>query len=138
MAATVTGWIAYALARGDVVEDDADTAAALVRAQDYIKYRYVARLLPGYDETLAVVEPATYEAAKLELATPGFWSKTYTPDERKVLTGVEGIKWTVIGGGKGGFQDASPTSSLIEAMFDPYIYDSRGPHFALRSIGSVA
>lgn len=126
MAADLAGWRAYAAARGNqapTAADDAVAEAALLRGTDYIQYRYVANLLPGYDGTLAVVEPATYEAANLELATPGFFTKTYTPGEQKVLTEVKGIKWTVIGdASKPG--SAQPASTLIEAMFAPYIGDA--------------
>ena len=138
MTATVAGWITYAADRGDTVADDAASAAALVRGMDHIAYRYLNRLLPGYDETLAVVEPATYEAAKIELATPGFFAKTFTPDQQKVLTGVGSIKWTPIGGDMGGFEAATPASTLIEAMFDPYVTDRRGPHFAFTALGVTA
>lgn len=137
MFGSLAGWRAYATARGDnaptAAADDV-AGAALVRASDHILYQYVANLLPGYDETLAVVEPATYVAASLELATPGFFSKTYTPGEQKVLTEVKGIKWTVVGdASKAG--SATPTSTLIEAMFAPYISDTGAPGFILMSIG---
>jgi len=137
MVATVAGWITYAADRGDTVADNAASAAALVRAKDHIAYRYLNRLLPGYDDTLAVVDPGTYEAAKLELATPGLFAGTFTPDQRKVLTGVGSVRWTVVSGGKGGFQDASATSVLIEAMFDPYVTDRRGPHFGFTAVGKT-
>lgn len=137
MFGTLAGWRAYATERGD----DAPTAAAddvagaaLVRASDYIQYHYVANLVAGYDETLAVVEPATYVAASLELSTPGFFSKTYTPGEQKVLTEVKGIKWTVVGDvSKAG--SATPTSTLIDAMFGPYLIESDAAGFMLMSIG---
>lgn len=137
MYGSLTDWRAYALARGNTAPTDAtdDVAeAALVRASDHIQYRYVANLLPGYDDTLSVVEPATYEAANLELATPGFFSKTYTPDQQKVLTGVGNIKWTVIGDGSSTY-GAAPTSTLINAMFEPYVFDRDKPSFMLQSIG---
>lgn len=138
MAATVAAWITYAGLRGDTVANDADSEAALVRAQDYIAHRYLNRLLPGLDaDTLAVVEPATYEAAKLERATPGFFTKTFTPDQQKVLTEVKGIKWTPVTGGKGGFEDATPVSTLIEAMFDPYVTDRRGPFYGFMTVGKT-
>ncbi|MDO8912303.1 MAG: hypothetical protein Q8N10_03335 [Phenylobacterium sp.] len=105
-----------------------------MRASDHILYRYVANLLPGYDDTLSVVEPATYEAASLELATPGFFARTYTPAEQKVLTGAGSIKWTVIGDASASYA-ASPASTLIEAMFAPYIGDRDAPQFMLRSVG---
>lgn len=99
---------------------DALRTAALVRASDYIRFRYVVNLAPTYDETLPIVEQATYVAAGLELATPGFFSRTYTEAEQKVLTEVKGIKWTVTGKSGGTFS-ASPTSTIIEAMFAPYL-----------------
>lgn len=137
MAASLVGWRAYAAARGNqaptVAADDV-AGAALVRASDHIRYAYVARLLPGYDESLAVVEPATYEAANLELATPGFFSKVFTPGEQKVLTQAGDIKWTVVGdASKPGA--ATPVSTLIEAMFAPYLLDATAPGFMLMSIG---
>lgn len=137
MYGSLAGWRAYATARGDngptAAADDV-AGGALVRASDHIQYQYVANLLPAYDETLAVVEPATYVAASLELATPGFFSKTYTPGEQKVLTQVEGIKWTVVGdASKAG--SATPTSTLIEAMFGPYLSDTATLGFMLMSIG---
>jgi hypothetical protein len=138
MAATVAAWITYAAAGGDAVSDDADSAAALVRAQRHIAHHYLNRLLPGVDATtLAVVDDATYEIAKLELATPGFFNKVYTPAEQKVLTEVKGIRWTPVAGGKGGFQDATPVSTLVDAMFDPYVTDRRGPFFGFMTVGKT-
>lgn len=137
MYGSLSGWRAYATARGNnspTAAADAVAEAALVRASDHIQYRYVANLLPGYDETLAVVEPATYEAANLELATPGFFAKTYTPDQQKVLTQAGPIKWTVIGDGSKTY-GAMPSSTLIEAMFEPYIEDRDAPGFMFQSIG---
>lgn len=137
MYGSLAEWRAYALARGNnapTVANDTVAGAALTRASDHILYRYVANLLPGYDDTLAVVEPATYEAANLELATPGFFSKTFTPGEQKVLTEVRGIKWTVVGDASKSYS-ASPTSTLVDAMFAPYISDRDAPSFMLRSVG---
>lgn len=134
---SLAGWRAYALARGNEAPTDATdevAGAALQRASDHIRYRYVANLLPGYDETLDVVEPATYEAANLELATPGFFTKTYTPDQQKVLTQASDVKWTVVGGGSSTY-GAGPTSTLINAMFEPYILDRDAPSFAFAAIG---
>jgi hypothetical protein len=99
---------------------DALRTAALVRASDYIKYRYVVNLACDYGDDLPEVEQATYVAALLELAMPGFFSKTYTEAEQKVLTEVKGIKWTVTGKTGGAFS-AVPTSTLIEAMLGPYL-----------------
>lgn len=134
---TLNGWRGYAAARGDTAPtaaSDADANAALLRASDHIKYRYVANLLPGYDESLEVVEYATYVAASIELATPGFFSKTYTPGEQKVLTEVKGIKWSVVGDASKSYA-AQPTSTLIDAMFAPYIADKDEPGFMLRAVG---
>lgn len=134
---SLAGWRAYALARGDSAPTNAlDPAAqaALLRASDHIRYRYVANLLPGLDGTLEIVEPATYVAASLELATPGFFSRTYTPGEQKVLTEVKGIKWTVVGDASKSFA-AAPTSTLIDAMFAPFIIDRDASGFMLRAVG---
>lgn len=134
---SLEGWRAYALARGDSAPTnaaDVDAQAALLRASDDVRYRYVASLLPGLDDTLEVVEPATYVAASLELATPGFFSRTYTPGEQKVLTEVKGIKWTVVGDASKSFA-AAPTSTLIDAMFAPFIIDRDAAGFMLRAIG---
>lgn len=137
MYGSLDGWRAYAAARGDtaptLAADDV-ALAALVRGSDHVQYRYVANLAPGYDETLDVVEPATYVAASLELATPGFFSKTYTPGEQKVLTEVKGIKWEVVGDASKSYA-ATPTSTLIEAMFAPYVIDRDAMGFMLRSVG---
>lgn len=134
---TLPGWRAYAAARGDnapTAAPDPDANAALLRGADHVKYRYVANLAPGYDETLEVVEFATYVAASIELATPGFFSKTYTPGEQKVLTEVKGIKWTVVGDASKSYS-AAPTSTLIDAMFAPYIIDRDEPGVMLRAVG---
>lgn len=137
MYGSLTDWRAYATARGFNAPAEAsdDVAlAALMRASDHVMFRYVANLCPGHNETLSVVEPATYQAALLELATPGFFTKTYTPSEQKVLTEVGPIKWTVVGGAKGAHA-STPTSSLIDAMFAPYLCDGDAPGFMLLAIG---
>ena len=99
--------------------DDTLATAALVRASDYITYHYVDRFQSGFDEDSPRVAPAAYEAALLELETPGFWTKTYTSDERKVLVGVGDIRWQVIGGASS--NSAAPVSTKIEAMLRPYL-----------------
>lgn len=122
MIGTLDGFRAYATARGNAAPTDAsdgDATAALVRASDHITYAYVARFMAGYDETAPNVELATYEAAALELATPGFFSKTFTPGERKVLTEVKGVKWQLVDGGDN--PDAAPVSTRVESMLRPYI-----------------
>lgn len=145
MYGTIAGWRAYALARGDNKPTDAEAGiatAALTRASDYIRFRYVANLLPGYGidftpagYTLPLVEEAAYIAASFELATPGFFSKTYTSSEQKVLTEVKGIKWSVTGNSSKTYA-AMPASTLIEALFEPYITDPDASGFLLLSIGS--
>lgn len=119
MAATVAGWIAYAADRGDVVADDTPSAAALVRAQDYILHTYIRKFSAGYDADSDYVDEATYIAAGLELATPGFFTKTFTPDQQKILTEVKGIKWTATGKAKGS-KGASPVSTAIDYMIGGY------------------
>lgn len=127
MTATVAGWITYAAARGDTVADDADSAAALVRAQDYIAYHYVNRFGSAVEVDDDILDAATYEAANLELATPGFWSKTYTPDQQKVLTKVDAIQWTVRGDASG-TDGATPVSTKIDAMLRPYMVTLAGAY----------
>jgi hypothetical protein len=120
MPATVTGWIAYASASGVVIADDADSAAALVRASRYIQRTFLAsRMYTGIRDDIA--EQATYEAAALELATPGFWSRTFTPDQQKSLVAVGDLKWQVTGNASGA-DGATPVSTAIDAMMQPYRY----------------
>jgi hypothetical protein len=123
MAATIAGWIAYAAARGATVVNNAASAAALVRGEDHIRFHYVARFLPGYDETAPNVEEAIYEAAALELATPGFFSTAFTPAQQKTLTRAGSIAWTVTGStdSTDAWANATPTSTKIAAMLAPYM-----------------
>lgn len=125
MTATLAGFRAYALERGDSAPtsaSDADADAALVRAADYIRDEYEQRFLAAYVTTPpAAVDTATYEAAILELATPNLFSRTYTEAGEKVLTQVEGISWEYTGR-KGGSQ--VPVSTKIEAMLRPYVAGS--------------
>lgn len=91
----ITDWRAYALLRGNEAPEDADdedAEAALVRAYDYIYTRYVIRY--DLEEDDERVTRATYIAAGYELITPGFWSKTFTESQIKVLTKVDAIQWT--------------------------------------------
>ena len=118
MTATTAGWIAYAALAGDVVADDADSAAALVRAGRYIQREFLdSREYAGIPDDIA--EQATYEAAALELATPGFWSRTFTPDQQKSLVAVGDIKWQVMGNASGAM-GATPVSTAIDAMMRRY------------------
>lgn len=147
MYGSLEGWRAYAAARGDNAPTEAsDTVAtaALVRGSDMIRLRYVPNLLPGYGvdftppgSDLPLVEEASYIAASLELETPGFFSKTWTAAEQKVLTEVKGIKWTVTGNASGTYA-AMPVSTLIDALFWPYISDPDDDQFFFRSIGPGA
>jgi len=118
--ASVADWIVYAAARGDVIENTAASAQALVRATDHIQFTYVDRFGGGVTPDPDVVNAAVYEAAKLELATPGFWSKTFTPDQQKVLVEVKGIKWETRGDASGA-EGATPVSTKIEAMLRRYM-----------------
>lgn len=113
MPATVAGLIAYALDRGTVIANDAATAAALVRARDYIQYGYLQ--FGSCTEDSETVQSAIYEASIVEVATPNFWTATFTPSQQKVLTGLKGITWTVVGGASG-FGSASPRSTKIDNM----------------------
>jgi len=117
----------YATQRGNAAPTDADDAeatAALVRASDHITFAYIARFASGFDVASPNVEAAAYEIAALELATPGFFSKTFTQGERKVLTEVKGIKWQVVGDTANA--SASPISTRVEDMLRPYLYQPVG------------
>jgi len=138
MAVTLSGWRSHASLRGNEAPADADddlANPALVRAGDYIEHRYVANLRAPYTAASleALVDKATYEAASLELATPSFFTKTFTPSQQKVLTQVDAIKWTSTGSASGTYAEF-PTSTLIDAMFEPYINDRDGPSFGVWSL----
>ena len=131
MYGTLDGFRSYALARGNSAPKDAtdeNATAALVRASDHIQYGYVNRFHAGCSEASDAVVPAAYEAAILELATPGFFSRTYTPGEAKVLTEVKGIKWTVVGGSSTGNEAMTPVSTRIEAMLAPCLEGKIGAY----------
>lgn len=145
MAATLTGWRAYATARGDSAPADADDVpaqAALTRGQDHVRMRYAANLLSAFSAAdftptghdLPLQEEAAYIAASLELATPGLFSTTYTPDQQKVLTKVGNIAWQPLSD-KGSVYGAMPVSTKIEALFEPYVFDRNRPSMAFSSIG---
>ena len=121
MTATIEGWIAYAAEAGDTVVDDAESNAALVRGQRYVTRTYVNYFMAPYGADSEGVDEAIYEAATLELATPGFWSKTFTPDQQKVLTKVDAIQWTVIDSGKKGAAAATPMTTAIDALLRRYM-----------------
>ncbi|MPT25127.1 MAG: hypothetical protein E2577_20355 [Starkeya sp.] len=144
MYGTIVGWRAYSTARGNgapALADDADATAALTRASDMIRLRYVPNLLPGYGvdftppgHDMPLTEEAAYIAAGYELTTPGFFSKSYTAAEQKVLVQVQSIRWQVTGDASKTYA-AMPVSTLIEAMFEPYITDRDANGFLLMSIG---
>lgn len=90
-----------------------------------ILLHYINRFASGYDADSDNVDEATYEVANLELATPGFFSKTETLDQQMVLTEVKGIKWTVRGDASGA-EAATPISTMIEAMLRPYLVTIAG------------
>lgn len=141
MYGTIAGWRTYATARGNsapTTASDTDATAALQRASDYIKYEYVSRLLSGYDETLDVVELATYEAANQELASAGFWVKAYTPSEQRIVTRVGEISFQPVGESTGKVGFSTPRSTLIERMFAPYVTAREGEDdagFMFQSVG---
>jgi hypothetical protein len=123
MAATLAGWIAYAALRGAHVPNNDNSQHALVRGTDYIRFHYINKFLPGYDETSPYVDEAIYEASSFELTTPGFWTTTFTPSQQKVLTRAGDISWSVTGGtdSSDAWANASPTSTKIAAMLSPYM-----------------
>jgi hypothetical protein len=143
----LAGFRAYATARGNEAPADATDAlatAALVRGSDHVRMRYVSNLLPSYGvdftpagHDLPIVEEGAYIAAVLELATPGFFAKTFTAAEQKVLTGVDSIRWTVVGDA-GGTYAAMPVSTSIAALFEPYVIDRDASEVSLMSVGPRA
>lgn len=56
----------------------------------------------------------------LELATPGFFSKTHTPGREKELVQVDTIKWEVIKS-EGGARHFVPVSTTVDMMLGPYM-----------------
>lgn len=145
MYGSLTEWRAYAAARGNTAPGaatDPVATAALVRASDYVRSRYVVNLASGYSadavpsgaEYSLSVEGA-YIAASFELATPGFFSKTFTPSQQKVLTRAGAVAWSVVGNGANGIYGATPISTSLDALFRPYIIDRDRPSFNMMSIG---
>lgn len=137
MYGTLAAFRAYAAQRGNAAPTaapDAEATAALVRASDYIRTRYVIRFIAGFDSTLAEVEEATYIAAQRELATPGFWSKTYTPGEAKTLVQVDTIQWQPndrVGRGVYGADLVVPVDGMIEALLARYTGSNVPAHFVV-------
>lgn len=119
---TLIDFRTYGAARGlSVVETatDAEASAALERASDYIRTRYVIRFSDTYDGTEPQVEEATYIAAVLELSTPGLFSKVFTPAEAKILTGVGDMRWTPIAQAGYGADGMTPLVPMIENLLLP-------------------
>jgi len=145
MYGTIAEWRLYAAARGNIAPtnaSDADALAALWRATDYVRSRYIANLAPPNtadtipsDGTLSLSVEGAYIAASFELTTSGFFSKTFTPAQQKVLTKAGGVSWSVVGNGADGIYGSSPTSTLLDAFFRPYIFDRDKPSFNLMSVG---
>lgn len=137
MYGTLTGWRDYATARGNSAPSNAsDTLAtqALTRASDMIEHTYVANFSSRYTKDSPNVEPATYEAALLELATPGFFSATHTPSQMKVLTEAKGVKWTSKDDDSPIERDASmKVSTVVYALMKPYMV--RKKSVLMRSLG---
>lgn len=120
-------------------EDEEPRLQALLRANDYIQYRYLSFLCPGvdlakleeytpYEDTddqtkyFSLIEKAVYLITMIEIKTPRFFSTTYTPAQTKVLTEVKGVKWTVVGESNGAFS-YQPVQTMVDAMFAPYFCD---------------
>lgn len=117
---TIADWRTYATARGNSAPTNAsetDATAALQRASDYIRTRYVLPL--NLSGTADNVIEATHIAAGYELTKPGFWSTTFTPAQQKVLTEVKGIRWQVQGNAtmEKGYRGQVPVSPAIDALF---------------------
>ena len=123
----VTGADAYHSARGNAAWTGSSPvkAQALTRAQDYIRTSYVARFAAGFDAAAADVDAATYEAALMELVTPGVFSKVYTQAETKVLVGLGDLTWQATGNTKDA-RSFAPRSTKIEALLWPYMARTYG------------
>lgn len=144
---TLEGWRAWATERGNsapAAASDADANAALARASDYIRLRYISALrpecsddmlVPGYDG-LTLGELGTYIAATFEMTAPGFFSATYTPSQQKALTRVGDIGWTVVGNGADGTFGSFPTSNMLEALFRKCAVDPDANMTSIWAIGS--
>ena len=126
MYGTLIDFRAYATARGDAAPTaatDAVATAALVRASDYIRTRYVLRLGITSPDTDANVIEATYIAARREVATPGFWSATYTPSQVKTLVQVDSIRWQAGDKAQAGLYGRDvmvPMDPAIDALLCPW------------------
>lgn len=123
----VSGADAYHTARGNAAWTGSATVKgqALTRAQDYIRTSYVARFAMGFDATATDVDAACYEAALMELVTPGVFAKTYTEADTKVLVGLGDLTWQPTGKMKDA-RSFAPRSTKIEALLWPYMARTYG------------
>lgn len=79
------------------------------------------------------VQQANIEAALFDINNSGLLFKTYTPAEKKVLTKVEGIQWTVVGGGKmaDGSRGSRIVLPVVTDLLELILLDGRGYPAAL-------
>ena len=106
--------------------DDDEAAQKLTRATDYIVALLSMRdatPIPEEDAPLAI-QYATYQAAWQELVNPGVLSPAFPSDKRKVLTEVQGVKWTLLQGASGSSQ-LWPEFPIIEGLLRPYFLARR-------------
>ncbi len=126
MYGTLIDFRAYATERGDTAPTaatDPAATAALVRASDYIRTRYVIRFGIASPDTDPNVIEATYIAARREIATPGFWTTTFTPTGVKTLVQVDSIRWQPAEKAQGGFYGrdlVTPMDPAIDALLAPF------------------
>lgn len=127
MIGTVSGLRQYATSRGFTAPGlfvDELAGYALQRATDYVEAEYLSRFATGFNEASPGVESAVYEAAMIDVETPGFWQKSWTPGERKVLVEVPGAaKWQIVGSPT---DSGPPRSTRIEALLRRYVWGT-GP-----------
>lgn len=122
MHATLAEADAYFAERGNAkwaAMSEAERQAALVRGADYIRLFYAPRLLAETPDE--VIAEAEIIAAGYEAGTSGFFSTSYTPGQRKILTEVKGIKWSVVpeSGSSGGWK--APVVGAIDALLAPWL-----------------
>ena len=157
---TEAGFTAYHTARGNDISgmDSAAIAVALVVGSDYVDGRggrcFVGRRTAGYDQegewprTGAVtttgypipsdtvptpVVNAAYEAGFFNFGTPGGLTPAIAPDARRVLTQVDVLRWSVVGGSD---PDALRTvltrvDDLLAPFIDCTVADGNAPFFGV-------
>ncbi len=135
MYTTLSDWLAFAAARGDVLPAEAsaeDQAAALQRGDDYVRRTYVSAFATSVDltsdEVLAALAEAVHLAAGLELASVGSLSATLTTANQKTLTKVGDLEWDVPKASEESpMRAATPRHTGIEALLAPYLAtDAKG------------